>query len=139
MTWFDIIKNTRRGKGKVKPFNPFTGEGIRASVIAERKKRKEEERIKTEEEKPNKLPIGRVHNKFGGNARFSREGINRAKLRGQEKQHLKNDKTKHSFNPVSMCAKCSNPISSGQRTLTRNNASNLKYCKPCAKSIEEKR
>ncbi len=136
MSWFDVIK---RGKPKAKPFNPFTGKGLRVSEIAERKKTKQEERIKTEEEKPNKIPIGRVHHKFGGNSSFSREGLNRAKVRGQEKQHLKNDKSKHSFNPESRCAKCTNPISRGQRTLTRNNASNLKYCEPCAKSIEEKR
>ena len=118
MSWFDIVKNTRRGKRKVKPYSPFTGKGLKVSEIADRKKVRHEERIKTAEEKPNKLPIGRVHNKFGGNSSFSRMyRIN---------------------NPKNRCAKCGRTLTANQQTLTRNNASGIKYCNACAKSIEEK-
>lgn len=136
MSWFEVIKNKRsrrnrgRGKPKAKPYNPHTGEGLRVSAIAERKKERQEERIKAAEEKPNKLPIGRVHTKHGGNSNFSRELANR-----RNKAIFSKD-GEHSFNPDNTCAQCGNPISVNQRTLTRNNPSNLKYCKSCAKSIE---
>ena len=116
MSWFDIVKNTRRGKRRVKPYNPFTGKGLKVSEIADRKKVRHEERIKTAEEKPNKLPIGRVHNKFGGNSSFSREGANRVVAWSQRKKV-------NSPNPKNRCAKCGRTLTANQQTLTRNNAS----------------